>query len=208
MMEPRGAATAAGFTLLELVVALTLTSLVVLVAFTSLNLSLKAAGRGQAAVERLQELRVGRTILVRSLSSAVRGLGDTRGSKTYFVGEPHQVRFFTLLPLEAHNLGGAYHWRAMLAQDEASQGVLAVEQTRDLNWQRDPEGVEIRQFILKGITSLRFTYGKGSEEFETWDGAKLGQLPEWVRVKVALAGQESQIWLIPIHVAETRPKAK
>ena len=40
-----------GFTLLELMVALGLTALLTLVAFTALNLTLKAVGRGQNAAE-------------------------------------------------------------------------------------------------------------------------------------------------------------
>ena len=189
----------AGFTLLELMVALVLTSVLSLVAYSSLNLSLKAVTRGQAAVERLQELRVGETILERSLSSAVQG---SLGDKVYFIGEPRQMRFFTLVPLEAYNLGGIYHWRVLLGQDEAGHGVLAVEQVKNVNWYQDPEGVEIRQIILSGVADLRFAYGLGGEEYETWDGKKVGSLPDWVKVYLTLKGQEPQVWIIPIHVAE------
>ncbi|MBM4274608.1 MAG: prepilin-type N-terminal cleavage/methylation domain-containing protein, partial [Deltaproteobacteria bacterium] len=145
----------AGFTLLELMVALGLTALLSLVAFTALNLSLKGVRRGQAAAEQFQELRVGQTILERSLRSAVSGFSNTRN---YFLGEPHQMRFFTLLPLEAHNLGGVYHWRALLGQDEAGRGVLAVEQVKGLEFRDDQEAVEIRQIIMRGVTALTFTY--------------------------------------------------
>ena len=189
----------AGFTLLELVLALTLTSLLALVAYGSLNLSLKAVARGRVAVDRLQELRVGETILERSLSSALVG---SMGNRVYFIGESRQMRFFTPVPLEAYTLGGNYHWRVLLGQDEAGNGVLAVEQTRNLNWYRDPEGVEVRQIILHEVTDLHFTYGAAGKEFETWDGKKVGGLPDWVKVHLTLKGQQPQVWMIPIHVAE------
>ncbi len=191
-----------GFTLLELVVALALTSLLTVVAYSSLNISLKAVGRGQVAAERLQELRVGRDILERSLSSTVRG---SLADQTYFIGDPRQMRFFTLEPLEAYNLGGVYHWRVLLGQDEAGNGVLAVEQTKNVNWYRDPEGVEVRQIILSGVAEAHFTYGTGGEEFENWDAKKVGSLPEWVKVNLSLNGQQSLVLMIPIHVAEFRP---
>lgn len=195
----------AGFTLLELVVAIGLTSLLTVVAYSSLNISLKAVGRGQVAAERLQELRVGQNILERSLSSAVRGtLADT----TYFFGDPRQMRFFTLEPLEAYNLGGIYHWRLLLGQDEAGKGVLAVEQTKNVNWYRDPEGVEVRQIILSGVAEAHFTYGTGSEEFETWDAKKVRSLPEWVKVNLTLNNQQTIVLMIPIHVAEFRPNQR
>jgi len=191
--------TAAGFTLLELVIAMSLTSLLSLVAYSSLSLSLKAVSRGQVAAERLQELRVGETILVRSLSSALTG---SLGNPIYFIGERQQMRFFTLVPLESHNLGGVYHWRLLLGENEARQGVLAVEQTKNVNWYRDPEGVEIRQIIIKEVSDLHFTYGTGKDEFETWDGKKAGTLPDWVKLHLTLKGQPPQELEIPIHVAE------
>lgn len=203
-MRPRESySAAAGFTLLELVIAMSLTSLLSLVAYSSLSLSLKAVSRGQVAAERLQELRVGETILVRSLSSALPG---SLGNPIYFIGERQQMRFFTLVPLEAHNLGGPFHWRVLLGEDEAHRGVMAVEQTKNVNWYRDPEGVEIRQIIIKDVTDLHFTYGAGKEEFDTWDGKKLKTLPDWVKMKLTLKGQPPQVLEIPIHVAEFKSK--
>jgi len=182
-------------------VALGLTALLSLVAFTALNLSLKGVRRGQAAAEQFQELRVGQTILERSLRSAVSGFSNTRN---YFLGEPHQMRFFTLLPLEAHNLGGVYHWRALLGQDEGGRGVLAVEQVKGLEFRDDQEAVEIRQIIMRGVTALTFTYGQGGEEKQTWDGSKENRLPDWVRVKLTLAGQGAQEWLVPIYARDVK----
>jgi general secretion pathway protein J len=189
----------AGFTLLELVLALALTSLLALVAYGSLSLSLKAVARGRVAVDRLQEIRVGESILGRSLSSAVVG---SMGIRIYFIGESQEIRFFTPVPLEAHTLGGIYHWRVLLGRDEAGNGVLAVEQTKNLNWYRDPEGVEVRQIILHDVSELYFTYGASGEEYQTWDGKKVGGLPDWVKVHLTLKGQQPQVWMIPIHVAE------
>jgi prepilin-type N-terminal cleavage/methylation domain-containing protein len=203
-MRSTGPATAAaGFTLLELVVALSLTSLLTVVAYSSLSLSLKAVGRGQVAAERLQELRVGETILGRSLSSAVQ---DSLAEKFYFYGDSRQMRFFTLVPLEAHSLGGVYHWRVLLGRNEDGNGVLAVEQTKNVNWYRDPEGVEVRQIIINDVAELHFTYGTGGEEYENWDGKKVRSLPEWVKVNLTLKGQQPEVLMIPIHVAEFKSK--
>ena len=193
----------AGFTLLELVVAIALTSLLTVVAYGSLSISLKAVSRGELAAERLQELRVGQKILERSLSSAVQG---SLADRTYFIGDPKQMRFFTLEPLEAYNLGGVYHWRVLLGQDEAGNGVLAVEQTKNVNWYRDPEGVEVRQILIRGAEEAHFAYGIGGEEYENWNAKKVGSLPEWVKVYLTLNNQQSIIMMIPIHVAEFKSK--
>lgn len=190
-----------GFTLLELVVALALTGVLALVAYTSLSLTIKALQRGRTDGEKLQELRVGQCILERSLSSARLG---SLGNRIYFTGDPTQLRFFTLVPLEAYNLGGVYHWRVLVGEDDTHQKVLAVEQKKNVNWYRDPEGVEVRQIIMGHLSEVRFTYGVGSEEYETWDARRKHSLPDWVRVYLTQVGQKPMVWQIPIYVSEYR----
>jgi prepilin-type N-terminal cleavage/methylation domain-containing protein len=201
MAQTGKSAASAGFTLLELTIALGLTSLLSLVAYTGLSLSLKAMQHGQAAAEQVQELRVGQTIMARSLGSAVTGSLDKR---QYFLGTATEMRFFTPVPLEAHNMGGIYHWRVLAGQDESDQLVLAVEQTKNVNWFRDPEGVEVRQIIMGNLTSLRFTYGQGAEEFQTWDAVKAKGLPQWIRVYLTQKGQAPLVWFIHLHASDAR----
>lgn len=191
-----------GFTLLELLVALVLVNLIGLVIFTALNLSLKAARQSQAAVLEAQELRVGMAFLERSLSSAARG-PKSSGVWSYFVGKPQEMQFITPLPLEAHNLGGLYHWRVLVGTDKSGQGYLAVEQRKLINWRVDPERVEARAVLIKNLASLRFAYGLGSEYYATWNGRRYGRLPDRVQIQMALGGRETFKWLIPIHASET-----
>jgi general secretion pathway protein J len=194
----------AGFTLLELLIALALTGLLSLVAYTSLSISFKAMRHGEAAAEQVQELRVGETILRRSVSCGVRG---TVKHPFYFVGDAKEMQFFTPVPLESYNLGGFYHWRVLAGQDESGQGVLAVEQTKNVNWLRDPEGVEVRQVLLGRLTSLRFAYGRGDQEFATWDAKAAKALPDWVRVYLTQKGREPLVLFIPIHLEVYRHAA-
>jgi hypothetical protein len=186
-------------------IALGLTSLLSLVAYSALSLSLKAMRHGQEAADQVQELRVAQTILARSLSSAVIGSLDQRH---YFIGNANEMRFFTPVPLEAHNMGGIYHWRVLAGADESDQLVLAVEQVKNVNWFQDPEGVEVRQIIMGHLTSLRFTYGQGAEEYETWDAVKAKGLPHWIRVYLTQKGRAPLIWFIHLHASDFRDDAK
>jgi prepilin-type N-terminal cleavage/methylation domain-containing protein len=204
MAQTGNPAKSAGFTLLELMIALGLTSLLSLVAYSALSLSLKAMQHGQAAAEQVQELRVAQTILARSLSSAVSG---SLNKRRYFIGNASEMRFFTPVPLEAHNMGGIYHWRVLAGTDESNQLALAVEQTKNVNWFQDPEGVETRQIIMGNLTSLRFTYGQGAEEYQTWDAVKARGLPHWIRVYVTQKGQAPLIWFIHLHISDFRDDA-
>jgi prepilin-type N-terminal cleavage/methylation domain-containing protein len=198
MAQTEKSAGNAGFTLLELMIALALTGLLSLVIYVSLSLTLKAMHHGQATAEQLQELRVSQTIVARSLSSAVLGSMKYR---LYFVGNAREMRFFTPVPLEAYNLGGIFHWRILAGQDE-DHLLLAVEQTKNVNWFRDPEGVEVRQILIGGLSSLRFAYGLGDKEYETWDATAARGLPDWVRVYLTLQGRAPMVWFIPLHVAD------
>jgi general secretion pathway protein J len=196
---PRTRKSPVGFTLLELVVALTLTSALVLVIYSSLRITLKGMERGRAMAEYFQEIRVGQTILERSISSIVR---ESAGKQLYFLGRSQEMRFLTLVPLEAYNLGGVYHWRLLVGQDERGQKVLAVEQTKNVNWQRDPEGVEVRQIIMRHIASAQFFYGRGKAETSNWDAEKEGKLPSWVKVQINFMDQTPLVFLIPIQTME------
>ena len=205
MTQTGKAVESAGFTLLELMIALGLTGVLSLVAYSSLSLCLKAMRHGQAAADQVQELRMGQTILARSLSSAVKG---SLLNTFYFIGNATEMRFFTPVPLEAYNMGGVYHWRVLAGQNESDQLVLAVEQTKNVNWFRDPEGVEVKQILMERLTSLRFTYGQGGQEFETWDAAKLKALPDWIRVYLTQKGREPLVWFIRLQVSDYRNEPK
>jgi general secretion pathway protein J len=205
-MPPGGRAEkSAGFTLLELLLALGLTGLLSLVVYTSLSVSLRAMRKGQTVAEHMQELRVSQTILARSLSSAVSG---SLTERFYFIGNAREMRFFTPVPLEAYNMGGIYHWRVLAGPGDADQLVLAVEQTKNVNWFRDPEGVEVRQILMGNLTSLRFAYGQGDQEYENWEANTAKALPDWVRVYLTQKGREPMVWLIPVHVSDFKRDVK
>jgi prepilin-type N-terminal cleavage/methylation domain-containing protein len=194
-------ARSAGFTLLELMIAMALTGILSLVAYASLNLTIRAMQKGQAAATDLQETRVAQTILERSLSSTAPVIIK---KNFYFAGDEREMQFFTLVPLEGHNLGGIFHWRILAGKDKSGQEVLAVEQTRNLNWFRDPGGVEMRQILIGNLSSLRFAYGRGGEEFTTWDASRAGGVPDWVKISLAQKRHEAMVVLIPIYVSKVQ----
>jgi general secretion pathway protein J len=203
MAPTRTPVCSAGFTLLELMLALTLTGVLCIVAYASLDLSIKAVHKGQNVATDLQEIRVSQTILERSLSSATPEVVDKH---LYFVGDSQQMQFFTLMPLEAHTLGGIYHWRILTGRDKSDGEVLAVEQTRDLNWFRDPGGVEVRQILIGNLTSVKFSYGRGGEGYSTWDAQKAKGLPDWVKIAFTQRGRQPMVLLIPLYASKVTVK--
>ncbi len=192
-----------GFTLLELLAALALVSLLSLVGFAALNLGLKGAQRSQAKAVSTQELRTGFRYLERSLSSAAR-TSEAIKNRLYFIGEPHEMQFLTPLALEAHTLGGLYHLRILKGRDKSGRGCLAVEQCKVVNWSLDPQGVEVRQILVDNLADLRFSYLDGTREFNYWNGFQMERLPGSIQVHLQFPDQKPEIWVIPIHVGGSR----
>jgi len=196
-------AKSAGFTLLELVLAMILLSLLALVSYGTLNLCLKGARHGEAATTNLQQLRVARQYIERSLGSSLPRLG-VKGPWPYFEGEMQELKFLTPVPLQAHKLGGIYHMRLLTAPDEAGVDGLAVEEVKGFVWLEDPQRIETRLFLVRGLTSLRFTYLAGADEFNTWHAERQKGLPDKVRIQLSLSNDKPLEWLIPIRVVETK----
>ena len=197
----------AGFTLLELLLALILVSLLSLVAYGSLNLCLRGARHGEVATANLQQLRVARQYLERSIGSALPRLRG-KGPWPYFDGEAQELKFLTPVPLQAHQLGGIYHMRVFVAPDEAGLNGLAVEEVKGLVWQEDPQKIETRLFLVRGLGSLRLTYLAGTNEFNSWHADRQKGMPDRVRIQLSLTDQKPLEWLIPIRVVETAEGAE
>ncbi|MCL6622283.1 MAG: prepilin-type N-terminal cleavage/methylation domain-containing protein [Syntrophobacterales bacterium] len=190
-----------GFTLLELLLSLLLVSLLGLAAYGLLHLVIKGTRHGEAAITTLQQLRLARHYLERSLGSAVPQM-QVPGEWPYFVGEAQEVKFLTPVPLQAHIPGGLYHLRVFSAVDDQGRDCLAVEEIKAHTWLKEPDRTETRLFLLAGLTFLRFTYLVGAEEFATWHADTQKLLPEKVRVELALADRKPHQWLIPLRLME------
>jgi len=211
----------AGFTLLELALAMMLLALLILVSYGTLHLCLKGARHEETATANLQQLRVAeetatanlqqlrvaRQFIERSLGSALPRL-KVRGSWPYFEGEMQEVKYLTPVPLRAHLPGGVYHQRLLAVPDEQGVYGLALEEVKGFVWLEDPERIETRLFLLRGVSSLRFTYLSGGEEFNTWHADRQKGLPDKVRVSLTLGREEPVEWLIPIRVVEAREESE
>lgn len=190
-----------GLTLLEMVVALFLTGLLSLVAFASLNLSLRAVSRGQVEAETLQRLRISQSILEHSLGSAVPWIIVDRKKTYYFEGSPEDMRFITTVPLAAHNLGGLFYLRIYVPTDKPGQA-LTAEQSKLIRWTENPSEPEVKQVLIPHASDISFTYGLGGQSWKTWKGGEQNRLPEWVKVQITVAGHPPQAWFIPINAVE------
>lgn len=193
---------AAGFTLIEVIVAMAVASVVVLALAATLRIAFDARDSVNAVVDRGQARLV--------LSRALRGdfemaLRPTGGLATTFLGESEyldgreadRLTFDTAsadlpLPAIAPASTGAFAVRAMGAVNTESAGSRAQRVEYELLPTGDPTGghdlvrytqryllAEIEpvargQVLLRGVRRLGFRYYDGADWLETWDAATQG----------------------------------
>ncbi|HDH51631.1 MAG TPA: prepilin-type N-terminal cleavage/methylation domain-containing protein [Nitrospirae bacterium] len=185
-----------GFTLLELILAITLFSLVALIIGAGFRLGIKAWEKGDAETFETQKLRALSGLISQSIKSAYPYKMEIDGEETVlFEGDEHSIIFATALVDPSF---GGFKW-VMLSYSEGAlrfaDGVLPDKEFRDA----DPEDEEV---IDPDTEEIRFEYlaGPDDEWEESWEFGD--KLPVAVRVKIAyfqpflitlplgLAGQE------------------
>ena len=87
-----------GFTLLEVMLAMTVLAMVVAIAYAAFYLGQRAVERGEVAVVTAQRLRVASDVLIRQIKSAVAYPARNRDEEVYpyFVGKTFAMAFSTL----------------------------------------------------------------------------------------------------------------
>src|SRR2546425_7292077 len=94
---PAAAAAARGFTLLEIVIALTALALVTVICYGAFYLGIRAMERGEVAVVAAQRLRVATDVLIRQIKSVVPYKARNRDDEEYvfFMGTASSMAVIT-----------------------------------------------------------------------------------------------------------------
>ncbi|MFN8543064.1 MAG: type II secretion system protein GspJ [Candidatus Binatia bacterium] len=197
----RRRAAAPGFTLLEVVLAMTSLALVAGICYGAFHLGLRAVQKGEVAVVVSQRLRVASDVLIRQIKSAVPYPARNRDEDVYpfFMGTATSMTFVTTAGLQQGT--GLTRVMYRLAEDpprlvlEESGGFTNDSLGRDsLDRPGDRSTV-----LLDGFRALRFEYigndGGDVEEAKRWDGREREMLPAAVRIVVdGMPGLETEAW--------------
>lgn len=171
-------AVAAGFTLLETLVGLTLLGVMLILIYASLNIGLRAWDTGEKRVAEASHQRVVQNFLRRELSQLFpvrwRGIPESRIA---FEGARDELKFVTMLTLGAGAREGGMMWGHLYVADDETPG---AERRRTLFIKRSPFNLQARDWdgldaakpiaLIDGVKS--FEIGYYGTENETAD-------PEW-----------------------------
>jgi general secretion pathway protein J len=179
----------AGFTLLELVVAITLMGLVLVVLYSGLRLGLNGWDSGEQRAEATSRLRLVQEFLRRQLaqSMTVYQTGDEQERVVVFAGQADTIEF--VAPMLAQlGQGGLYRVRV-----EASDGRLWIRWRPYLP--ADPSAGEERETeLLDGVSAVEWAYfgPEGDDDSQPqWrsDWTSPTRRPVLVRLNLNLRGE-------------------
>ncbi len=201
---------AGGFTLLELMLALTILGLMSAVVYSSFRLSLKSYSRSQERLEEEARKRVLGDLIKRQIGSLfpVRPTGsflepEPEGAQAgrspralsqfpLFYGSPESVTFVTVAPLMLQRNPGLTVVRYGLSEDEWGGLYLGAMETRYQGFDSFLTMVEVPRGkplpLVEPVADLQFEYyGYDAEAqdyqwLDVWDGERMQSVPEAIRI--------------------------
>lgn len=177
-----------GFTLIEILLAVSTLAVVVLMATGALRVGLRAWESGQRRVDRQQEGRA----LVELISDALAGASPYQGRLdispervVLFEGEPDEIRFVTNAPplmLDAP----AVPFHAVVLGRNGQGGLRLVERLVPSD---EPFTPGLERVLSRSVTRFTLAYRDESGAWqERWNAREAGGLPTAVRLELAIAG--------------------
>ena len=185
-----------GFTLLELLLSISILSVLLVAIYGTLSLSARTWEKGERDIEKLQRERVVMNILSRELKSifpykVTPSELDTHKEFYAFEGKKDSISFVSAVPLRGGK--GGLSWLTFLVEDDLGLVVLERDALRtDIFKERETLDKDEMEVLDQQVTDIRFEYyqlkdgkteGEGEGEWEEkWDAEKEGTLPHAVKV--------------------------
>lgn len=206
--EARGAA--AGFTLIEVVIALTIFALMSGILYGAFALGHSAIEKTQRSAAQSQKQRSVGDLVGSYLRSAFPYKASTQDLGIFFQGESDSVAFISAY---SQGLGGRGMARIQITADEDENGrtTLKLEEATPvrLDAQAGGAGLNYDVVLQEGMRELRLAYLDPQPDEETWeerwDGQERRALPRAVRITYLDEQGKSVRWIFPIMMMVLAP---
>lgn len=188
-----------GFTLIEILIALTLFSLILVMVFSTLHSSNKSWQASDKQSELNDERRLVFNFIRKQLSETVPLiLIDGKKNAVIFKGEPEQAYFVSRLP--AHRGGGGLHLLSLAVskQEDDSSLILRYQAiTADMDLYEDHPDEDIETVsLINNVDSIEYAYfGQKNEDkkpswYDEWKDEE--RLPRMLRIQIS--SKDSSFW--------------
>jgi len=211
--RPARSRSEAGFTLLELLISLTLVVVMVAMTFSVFATAMTAVPRGEEAADRSGRLRMATALLTRQVRALVDYPAETEEEiHSFFIGDEQNFSFITAAP----QLGGGEGLGWVTYSTDGKQIKMAerlIFSTGAVSEKEEEEGTvqepeqevpAAEAVLLDNLKSARFQYlrldGSEGEWLDGWDGLEEQGPPAAIRVVLDGVGIGDSYWVQEIPV--------
>jgi general secretion pathway protein J len=194
-----------GFTLIEVVVTLTILGFILLTIFGAFRLGFSAWERGESTKEEYQKVRIISQLISQQIKSIVPYKIKTQkaeGDYLAFEGTARSLKFVSAFPIKAKQPEGFVYAIYEFKEGGSEGGRLALYEQRALNKDffvdepRDESAVS----LLEGVSSVRFEYyreedtvkNQKEEWVEEWNAKEERELPKALRMTITQKNQKGK----------------
>jgi general secretion pathway protein J len=207
---PRRSAAVSGFTLIEVVLALTIFALLGTIVYGAFALGHSAVAKSQASALRSQKQRSVADLLGSYIRSAYPYRSSPQEQSVFFEGSADSLVFVSAY---SHGLGGRGMAKIHIAISAAgdAENALRLEEVTPvrLDTGEGAEGVVQRAILEDSVEGMRIAYLDPESEAETWeerwDGKERLKLPRAVRLTYRDADGKEVRWTFPIMMNVLTP---
>lgn len=200
----------AGFTLIEVVLALTIFALMGTILYGAFALGHSAVEKSQASATRNQKQRAVSDLVGSYLRSAFPYRESAQDQAVFFQGESDSLTFVSAY---SQSLGGRGMAKIQIGADEDNNGrsILKLEETMPVRISTDAgAGGQIHSMVIQdGMKEFRLAYlnPQGDDETweERWDGQERRTLPRAVRFTYLNDQNKEVRWIFPIMMSVLAP---
>lgn len=184
----RIAAPARGFTLLEILVSVSLLALVIVLAYGSIRVALQASRSGEALIERTEEMRTAQGFLRRQFSQVmplVYARLEDQGVEKRFEGDQHSITF--VAPMPGYLSRGGAHVQSLSLVDGERGMQLEFRHAQLNGWDAERGfGDQEPVVLIDGIRDGQFLFRRMDELGELGDWSSEWELPNAVPLMLRL----------------------
>lgn len=187
----------AGFTLLELIISITLVAIIVLIISVAANLGYRSFHSGEKKMNAVERLRSSLTIIDAQIQSGVPLTLEEGGVKQYyFAGEQDSLKFSTNYSIWGGQRGYVIVNYRVDTDDRGKRTLFASEYKVGMENQKETK-------LLEGFDEITFDYYKqdATEEEGEWITQWVGEEMMPTRIRINLVrGSNSLSYIMPVRV--------
>lgn len=198
-----------GFTLLELMISLTIIGLILVLVFGALRIGVRAWEKGEKDVEIHQRQRVVLNSIKRQIASAcLREIRIEDGEPFFFKGDKESMEFISTLSMVPTTQSGMVYVKYVVREEDEGEKKRLMLYEKDVVFIDKEKGVEDQDEadffeLIPGAEYIEFEYLKGPEDEDdepewqlSWDPDTDTEVPMAVKIIFKEDINESPIYLI------------